>query len=433
MQCNLEKLDKNFVAVEVTLSSEEIEEALAESYKKVVQKVTIPGFRKGHIPRPILEKHFGKEVLFEEALDIMVTKGYLEALKKFELHPISQPKLDVKEALDPEKPFEFKITIEVLPEVKLGQYKELEVEKKTVHVDDAQVEERLKSLQERHAEIVLSEKTTLENGDFAVIDFEGYVDAKPFSGGAAQAYTLEIGSGSFIPGFEEQLVGMEVGTEKEIQVKFPENYQSTELAGKDATFKVALKEIKVKEYPELDDEFAKSIGNFQNIAELKEDLKSRMISTAEMNAEADFAQAVIDKAVENAEVDIPDTLIKQEMEDLMHRFEHNLAYQGITLDQYLEYFKKSKEEMMEEFRPDAIKRVKTDLVLSDISKNEKIVISEAELDEKINELAERYQQKNVNKFRRELESKGRLDDIKQAIILEKTADFLKAQAIPKVV
>lgn len=433
MQFNLEKLDKNFVAVEVTVNTEEIEEALAESYKKVVNKVNLPGFRKGHIPRPILEKQFGKEVLFEDALDIMVTKGYLEALGKYELHPIAQPKLDVKDALEAEKPFTFKINLEVLPEVKLGQYKELEVEKKIAKVDDSQVEERLKALQERHSELVLSDKKTLEKGDFSVIDFEGYVDGKPFSGGAAQGHTLEIGSGSFIPGFEDQMIGMEVGTEKDIPVTFPENYQSEELAGKDATFKVALKEIKVKEFPALDDEFAKSVGDFQNIDELKADLKSKMMTTAETNAESDFAQAAIDQAVENAEVEVPETMITQEMEDLLHRFEHNLGYQGITLEQYLEYFKKTQEEMMEEFRPEAVKRVKTDLVLTDIAKNENIVISETELDDKVEELAERYQQKNLAKFRRDLESKGRLDDIKQAIVLEKTAEFLKNQAIPKVV
>jgi trigger factor len=355
----------------------------------------------------------------------MVSKAYLNAIAEFKLEPIAQPQLDAEETLDTEKPFNFKIKLEVLPEVTLGEYKGLEVEKKDVNIDDAQVDERLQSLRERNAEVVLSEKKILEKGDFAVIDFEGFVGGQPFTGGAAQAYSLEIGSGSFIPGFEDQLVGMEVGTEKEIAVTFPGDYQSEELAGKDATFKVALKEIKVKEYPELDDEFAKSVGKFENLDELKADLKTRMITTAEKDAESDFAQAAIDKAVENANVEVPETLIQQETEDLMHRFEHNLAYQGLNLEQYLSYFKKTKEEIENEFRPEAVKRVKTDLVLSNIAKKEQIIATEAELDEKVNELATRYQQKNVAKFRKDLESKGRLEDIRQAIILEKTADFVK--------
>lgn len=433
MQFNLEKLDKNFVSVEVSVSTSEIEEALAEAYKRVVKKVNLPGFRKGHIPRPILEKQFGKEVLHEDALDIIVHKAYLQALTELKLEPIAQPQLDMEEALNPEQEFKFKIKVEVLPEVTLGQYKGLEIEKKVVNISDAQVDERLQSLRERHAEVVLSEKKVLENGDFAVIDFEGFVDGTPFAGGAAQAYTLEIGSGSFIPGFEDQLVGMEVGTEKEIQVKFPEDYHSAELAGKDATFKVSLKEIKVKEYPELDDEFAKSVGKYETLEELKAELKTRMQATAEMEAEADYAQAAIDKAAENAEVEIPETLIKQEAEDLLHRFEHNLAYQGLNLEQYLTYTKKTREEMLEEFAPEAKKRVKTDLVLSNIAKAEGIEATEAELDEKLAELAARYQQKNVAKFKKDLQANGRLEDIKQAIVLEKTADFIKENAVAKVV
>ncbi len=433
MQFNLEKLDKNLVSVEVSVSTDEIEEALAEAYKRVVKKVNLPGFRKGHVPRPILEKQFGKEVLYEDALDIIVQKAYLQALTELKLEPIAQPQLDMGETFNPEQEFKFKIKVEVLPEVTLGQYKGLEVEKKAVNIDDAQVEERLQALRERHAEIVVSDKKVLENGDFAVIDFEGFVDGKPFAGGAAQAYTLEIGSGSFIPGFEEQLVGMEVGTEKEIQVKFPEDYHSTELAGKDATFKVSLKEIKVKEYPELDDEFVKSVGKYENLEELKADLKARMQATAEMEAEAAYAQAVIDKAAENAEVDIPETLIKQEAEDLLHRFEHNLAFQGLNLDQYLAYVKKTREEMLEEFMPEARKRVKTDLVLSNIAKAEGIEATDEEVEEKVVELAARYQQKNVAKFKKNLQANGRLEDIRQAIILEKTADFIKENAVAKVV
>lgn len=429
MQFNMEKLDKNFVALEVTVNAEEVEEALAESYKRVVKKVSIPGFRKGHVPRTILEKQFGKEVLYEEAIDIIIPKGYLKALEEYKLEPIDQPKLEVKEAFEAGKPFTFKATVEVLPEVKLGQYKGLKIEKPKVEIKEEQVAERLASLQERHAELVLSDKKNLEKGDFAVIDFEGYIDGQPFSGGAAQAYSLEIGSGSFIPGFEEQLVGMEVGTDKNIKVTFPNDYPREDLAGKEATFKVSLKEIKVKEIPAADDEFAKSVGNFETIDDLKADLREKMIEWAKQESEASFTQAAINQAVENAEFETPETLVKREMEDLLHRFEHNLAYQGLTLDKYLTYVKKSREEVLEDFRPEALKRVKTDLVLSNIARAENLEVTEEELNEKLQELAERYQQKNSAKLRETLESKGQLDSIRQAILLEKASDFIKENAI----
>ena len=433
MQVNLEKLEKNFVLLEVSVDAGEIEAVLAESYKKVVNKVNLPGFRKGHIPRSVLELQFGKEVLYEDAMEIMVSKAYVQGITEYKLEPIDQPKLEMDESLDITKPFLFKIKVEVLPEVTLGKYDGLEVEKPEVQVGDEQVAERLKALQERHAELVLSDKQKLEKGDFAIIDFEGFIDQKAFPGGAAQAYTLEIGSGSFIPGFEEQLIGMNVGTEKDIQVAFPADYQSPELAGKEAIFKVNVKEIKVKEVPVLDDEFAKSVGKFETMEQLKADLAEKIKVMAEQDAEADFAQAAIDQAVDNCKVEIPELLIEREMEDLLHRFEHNLTYQGLNLERYLEYAHKTKEEVLDDFRPEAAKRVKTDLVLNSVAKSEQIEIAETELDEKIGELAVRYQHKDAVKLRKELEKKGRLGDIKQAILLEKTADLIKARSVAKIV
>ena len=431
MQFNLEKLDQNFVAIEITVDSTEVEAALAEAYKKVVHKVNLPGFRKGQIPRPILEAQFGKEVLYEEAMDILVPKAYFAALEQHQIDAIAQPKLEVKEAFGGEKPFRFIATVEVLPEVKLGKYKGLDVKKAKVKIGEEQIAERLKALQERHSELVLSDKEQVAKGDHAVIDFEGYIDGKPFPGGAAQGHTLEIGSGSFIPGFEEQLEGMMVGTEKEITVPFPQDYPKPELAGKDSTFKVALKEIKVKEVPALDDEFAKTVGKYQDLAELKAEIKEKMVVMAEQEMESNYTQELIDKAVESSKVELPDTLVKNEMEELLHSFEHNLSYQGLAFDQYLAYSKKTKEEVMEDFRPEAVKRVKTDLVLDAIAKAEALEASEEELDLKLKELALRYQQKDPAKMRKDLEKNGRLGDIKHAIILEKAADLIKASALTK--
>ena len=433
MQFTLEKLDKNFATVEVQVSPEEIEEALGESYKKVVHKVSIPGFRKGHIPRFILEKQFGKEVLYEDALDIIVPKGYSAALDQYELAPIDQPKLEVVEALDAGKTFVFKATVELMPEVQLGDYKGLTVDKTQVEVSEAQIAERLKALQERHAELILSEKQELEKGDFAVIDFEGYQDGKPFSGGAAQAYSLEIGSGSFIPGFEEQLIGMKIGEEREIGVTFPEDYHNKDLAGHPVQFHVTLKEIKVKEIPALDDEFAQSVGKFENLSQLKEDIAEKIRESAEREADRNYAQAVVDQAVAAATVEVPDVLVKREMEELLHRFEHNLSYQGLTLDQFLGYAHKTQEEVLEDFRPDAVKRVKTDLVLGSIAKQEQLAVDEAEMDAKLQEMAVQYQRKDAAELKKDLAKRGRLEDIRQAILLEKTAAFIKEQAVPHLV
>lgn len=433
MQFNLEKLEQNFVMLEVAVEPKEIEDALAESYKIVVNKVNLPGFRKGHIPRQILEAQFGKNVLYEDALDIIVSKGYFKGMEQYNLEPIDQPKLEIKEPFEEGKNFVFKAKIEVLPEVKLGQYKGLEIEKKKATVSESEIEERLKSLQERHAELVVSDKKELEKGDFSVIDFEGYVDGKAFPGGAAQGYSLEIGSGSFIPGFEEQLVGMALENSKDITVKFPEDYHSKDLAGKEATFKVTLHEIKVKEIPTVDDDFAKSVGNFETVDELKNDLREKILAMNERESEANFSDAVINTAVENATVDVPETMIKQEMDDLLHRFEHNLAYQGLTLEKYLEYTQKSNEQVKEDFRPEAVKRVKTDLILNSVAKAENIEVSEDEVNQKIQELAAMYEQKNPDKLKKDLEKNGRLSGVKQAILLEKTADFIKEQASVKIV
>jgi trigger factor len=430
MQSKLEKLDKNIVAVEITVGVEEIDAAIAQAYKKVVKKVNLPGFRKGNIPRHVLEAQFGKEVFYEDALDIIVPKVYLEALNEHKLEPIDHPKFDIIESLEAGKPFVFKATVELLPEVKLGRYKDLQVEKNRVNIGEADVEKQLKELQERHAELVLSEKETLENGDFAIIDFEGYIDGSSFPGGAAQAYSLEIGSGNFIPGFETQLIGMTVGSEREIAVTFPNDYPTHDLAGKDASFKVTLKEIKVKEIPELNDDFAQSVGKFTSLDELKSDVKEKITSMAEMDAESAYSQALLDQAVANSEVEVPKTMVDREMDELLHRFEHNLTYQGLNLEKYLEYAKKTRDEVLEDFRPEAAKRVKTDLVLDSIAKFEKIDASEAEIDEKIKELAERYQEKNAVEMKKALAAKGRLDDIKQAIVFEKTADFIKENAVP---
>ncbi|MCL6590843.1 MAG: trigger factor [Firmicutes bacterium] len=433
MQFNLEKLDKNFVALTVTVSLEEVEKALAKSYKTVVNKINLPGFRKGHIPRLILEKQFGKEILYEDAVKILVQDGYLAGIKEYDLHPIAQPKFEPVNQFEEGSPFIFKMEIEVLPEVKLGQYKGLTVEKVQKKVTEEDVDLKLKELQERHAELVLSDHTQLAQGDFAVIDYEGYVQGQAFSGGAAQSYTLEIGAGNFIAGFEDQLLGMEIGTERVISVVFPEDYYNQDLAGKKAEFKVKLKEIKVKEYPALDDEFAKSLGKFETLQELRDDLYEKIRKSSEREAELMFGNNAVKVAVDNAEVEIPESMIEQETGEMMRRFEQNLSYRGLSFDQYASYSKKTREEIEQDFRPEAFQRVKTDLVLSKIAKVEDIKITDEELNMKISELAGLYGAKDPAKFRRDLEKRGRLDAIEQSILMEKTTDFLREQSVARLV
>jgi trigger factor len=428
MQSKLLKEEKNRVTLEITVSVVEIATALDAAYRKVIQKVNIPGFRKGHVPRHVLEAQYGKEVLYEDALDIMIPDAYFAAVKEYKLEPIDQPKLDVKEALSPEQPFVFQAEVEVLPKIKLGIYKDLDIKKDKVKVGEDKVVERLAALRERHAELVLSKKELLAKGDFGVIDFEGYIDGKPFPGGAAQAHTLEIGSNSFIPGFEEKLIGMELGSERELDVAFPADYPHAELAGKPVLFKVVLKEIKTKEYPELDDEFAKSLGKFETMAALKQDILEKLTQTAQVEAESNFAQEAVVKATENAKVELPEVLIEREIEDLLHNFQHNLTYQGLTFEQYLEYAKKTADEIKQDFRPEALKRVKTDLVMMAIAKVEGLEVSDAELNTKISDMAARYQEKDPAKLRRELEKRGRLEDIRRALLLERAADLITESA-----
>jgi trigger factor len=428
MSSTLEKLEKNHVSLELTISPESIEEALGKAYLKVVQKVSLPGFRKGKIPRRILEANFGRGVLYEDAIDILVPEAYEAALKEHHLEPIDQPKFDIVKQFEEGSPFVIKATVEVVPEVTLGEYKGLKVEKTVPVVTDEQVEERLKALQDRHSELVAVDRKILEKGDFAIVDFEGYMDGKPFPGGAGQGQTLEIGGGTFIPGFEEALIGMETETEREISVTFPEDYRATELAGKPATFKVTLRDIKVKELPELDDEFAKALGA-ESMEKLKEDFKTRMQEAAEHQNEQAWEEAVIGKAVDNAQVEVPQTLVEREIDQVIHEFEHNLAYQGLNMEQYMTLAGKSEDDIRSEFKPSAEKRAKTDLVLEAIGTAEHLDASEEEIKAKITELIQSYPPKDRAKAEKELKKPSRTEGLNRALVMEKTVKFLTQNAV----
>ncbi|NLY90622.1 MAG: trigger factor [Firmicutes bacterium] len=390
MQSTLDKLDNNRVLLKFEANPEEVAAAFTQAYKKVVKQVSVPGFRKGKTPRFILEQQFGKEIFHQDAVEILVTKGYYEAVREHKLEPVDNPKIDFDGAIEEGKPFAFQAEVEVLPEVELGAYKEIKVEKEEPVVTDEEVRQELKALQERHAELVACDKQNLEKGDFAVIDFEGYLDQKPFPGGAAQGYTIEVGAGRFIPGFEDGLIGMAPGEERELNLTFPEEYHQKDLAGKAVVFKVKLHEIKTKELPALDDDFAKSMGEYETLAALEEAQRKRLQEYKEKEARRRLENEVIKKVVAESKVQLTDTLIRREVDHMVHHLEHDLEARGLKLEEYLAHTGQTLEKMREELRPQAEERVKTDLVLSAITKAEGITVSQDELKERVQYLLQFY-------------------------------------------
>jgi len=435
MQTSLDKLDQNRVALEFTAEPKEVEEALAQAFKKVVKKVSIPGFRKGKVPRRVLENHYGKEVLYEDAMEILVSKGYYEAIAEHDLEPIDEPKLEIVQGIENAQPFVFKAEVEVLPEVILGAYKEVKVEKTQPTVTDEDVEKELDALRQRHAELVSVEKDAVEKGDFAVIDFDGYIDGNAFPGGAGQGYTVEVGADRFIPGFEEGLVGMAPGSEQEIKVTFPADYHSAELAGKEASFQIKLHEIKRKELPELDDEFAKSLGRAETMDELRKDLKEQMQKTAESEGEKHFERSVVEKAVQESTVEIPEKLVERELDHFVHDIEHDLSHRGIQLEQYLESVKQTEEEFRQGLKGEAEQRVKTDLVLSSVGKAEGIDVTDDEIKGRIEETLQYYPENQRNDLRKRMQSPNVAEGVKSSLLREKTikrlVDLAESKEIEK--
>lgn len=431
MECNLDRLEKNQVSLEVIATPQEVKEAVTAACRKVAQNLSVPGFRRGKIPRHILEQRVGRDYLYREAMEDLVARGYFQALQEHDLHPVTEPELDIAEKLEEDKPFVFKAKLEVLPEVKLADYKGMKVEKKVRQITGDRVEEELRFLQEQYAELVGAEKESLEKGDFAVIDFDGYVDGKPFPGGTGQGVTVEVGAGRFLPEFEEQLPGMKPGEEKEIKAVFPEDYPRPELAGREAVFQVKLQEIKVRELPELNDEFAASLGMGKTLDEMRQFLRDELQKRADQEAEREFERAVVEKVVDASEVLLTDTLVNRELDRLVHDFEHELAHRGIKLEQYLENREKSEEEFKKELRPTAEKRAKTELVLFSIADKEGITVTEEEINRQ-KEIFRPYLEK-LSKRERPQREELIEDGIRSSLRKEKTVRFLISQVEPVIV
>lgn len=429
MEVKVEKLEKNKVSLEVEVGADQVDKALAQAYRRVVQKVNIPGFRRGHVPRKILEMRLGKGVLYEEAIEILLPEAYAQAVEESELEPIDQPQVD-NVHIEEGSPFRFSATVEVKPEVKLGQYKGLPVEKEKVEVSAEDVDKFLENLRERTATWRVVEEGEAEDGDLVIIDFTGYVNDEPLQGGKGENHSLILGSGSFIPGFEEQLLGVKPGEERRIQVTFPEDYHNKELAGVKAEFTVQVKEIKRKELAPLDDEFAKDVSQFSTLEELKEDIRKKLLETAENKAENKFREELVKQAVANAEVEVPETLVKRRVEAMVHDLEHRLQQQGIPLDAYLKYSEKTLEELKDEFGEVARESVKTDLVLEAIAKAEGIETKEEEVEAELDTMVAGIaaEEAKLKELKQNLQESGHVDLITDNLIRRKTIDLLAAGA-----
>ncbi len=420
MSAKWEKQEGNQGVLTIEVDADTVNKGLDAAFNKVVKQVNVPGFRKGKMPRGMFEKRFGVEALYQDALDILLPEAYANAVMEAGIEPIDRPEIDV-EQLEKGQPLIIKATVQVKPEVKLGDYKGLEVEKVETEVTAEDVDAEIKALQERHAELAVKEEGQTAEGDTVTIDFEGFVDGEAFEGGKAENYALELGSGSFIPGFEEQLVGLEAGAEKEVEVSFPEEYHAAELAGKPATFKVKLHEIKTKELPELDDEFAKDVDEeVETLAALKEKIENRLKESKKNEAEQKLRDSLVEKAAENAEVEVPEVMVKNEVDRMMDEFGQRLQMQGMNLELYFQFSGQTEEDLRGQMQEDAKKRVLTNLTLEAIAKAENIEVSDEEAEKEVEELAAQYNMPADN-IKQAL---GGLDNLKADLQVRKAVEFL---------
>lgn len=427
MKATWEKIEKNLGVLEVEVEAERVAAALDKAFNKVVKKANVPGFRKGKVPRPIFESRFGVESLYQDAIDILLPEVYGEAVEQTDIFPVDRPEVDIEQFAKGQA-FIFKAKITVKPEVKLGQYKGLEVPVQKAEVTEDELNAELKRLQERHAELVVVEEGAAANGDIAVIDFDGSVDGVPFEGGAAERHSLELGSNSFIPGFEEQVVGMATGDFKDVEVTFPEAYHAENLAGKAAVFKVKLHEIKRKQLPELDDEFAKDVSEFDTLEEYKADLKAQLESRKQDELKGVRETAVVDKAAANAELEIPEAMINSEVQNMVRDFDNRLRQQGMNMDMFLSFSGQTREDLEGQMKSDAEKRVRNNLVLEVIAKEENIEVSEEEVNQELATMAESFK-RSPEEIRSILAANGSLSSLSEEISLRKTIDLLIASSV----
>ena len=425
MSVSVENVEKNVVALNVTVESEKFVEAVNQAAKSLAKKVNVPGFRKGKAPRRMVELTVGTSALYDEALDHLIGPAYAQAVTESGINPVDRPEVELVQC-EEGKELIFKAKVVVQPEVELGEYKGLNIEQEAVSVSDEEVDEELKNRQQQHARLQTIEEGKIETGDIVVLDFEGFKDDEPFEGGKAEDYELTIGSGTFIPGFEEGLVGAEVGQHIDVNVTFPAEYHSAELAGQNAVFKCDIKRVQRKELSPLDDEFAKDVSEFDTLDELKNDLRNKLMKINEAKVKDEHLKAIIAKAVDNSSVEIPEVMFKQRIDEMFEELNNSLIQQGMNMDLYYQFTSSSEESLRERLRPQAVESVKRDLVLDAIAKAEGITVTEDEVNDGIKNLGERYQQ-DPAVLKKSLIERGQMEFYIQSLIQEKTVSFLVEQ------
>lgn len=423
MEAKMEKIETNVVKLEIKVEAEKFNEALKKAYNKNKMHFNVQGFRKGKVPMAMVKKFYGVEVLYDDAVNFVMQETYPKALEENDIKPVDYPKVDIVEVGEG-KDLVYTAEITVYPEVKLGEYKGLEVKKPSYEVTDEDVENEVKNMQEKNARVEAKPADqAIENGDIAVIDFKGFIDGNAFEGGEGKDYSLEIGSGSFIDNFEGQLVGAKVGDEKKVVVTFPENYGKEDLNGKEATFEVKVNEIKAKELPVVDDEFAKDVSEFETVDELKADIRKKMEEHNAERAKRELEEAVITAAIDCTEIDLPEVMVEKEIDAMIKDLEMRLKYQGLTLDQYMEYTSNSIDKVRDLMKENAERKVRGDLVLNAISEAEKIEATEDELREKAKEVSKMYSASEDEKMI-DLLLKAQKDALENDIKITKTIQLL---------
>ena len=421
MSLQVEKMEKNMAKLTIEVAAEDLEKAMQNAYQKAKGRISIPGFRKGKAPRKMIEQMYGKGIFLEDAVNALIPEHYSKALAECDLEIVSQPTIDITQA-EPGKALIFTAEVATKPEVTLGDYKGVEVPKTEINVTDEDVDAEIKKEQEKNSRTINVEDRGAQLQDVVTIDFEGSVDGVPFDGGQATEYPLTLGSNTFIPGFEDQLVGAKVGDDVDVKVTFPEEYQAKELAGKEAVFKCAVKKIEAKELPELDDDFAKDVSEFDTLAEYKEHVKTNLVERKENEAKRAKEDAAVDKAIENAQMDIPEAMLQTQCRQMLDDFSRRMQSQGLSMEQYFQFTGMTADKMMEDMKPQALKRIQTRLVLEKVAEVENIQPTEEEVNEEIAKMAEAYKME-ADKLK-ELLGERELEQMKKDMAVQKAVTVI---------
>lgn len=426
MSLQVEKLEKNMAKLTIEVSAEDFDAAIQKAYLKNKGKISIPGFRKGKAPRKMIEKMYGAGIFYEDAVNALIPERYAQEADNCDLEIVSQPKIDVVQ-VEAGKPFIFTAEVATKPEVVLGEYKGIQVEAQKVEVTDEEVQAEVDKEREKNSRVIDVDDRAVEMGDIVKLDYEGFVDDVPFAGGKGENHELVIGSGSFIPGFEDQLVGAVIDEEKEVHVTFPEEYHAKELAGKAAVFKCTVHEIKVKELPEADDDFAQDVSDFDTMEEYKADIRTKLTERKEKEAKSAKEIAVVEKIVENAQMDIPDPMVDSQVRQMADEFAQRVQSQGLTVDQYFQFTGMTAEKLFAQMRPDALKRIQNSLVLEAVAKAENVQIDDERLEEELKRMAEAYGME-LDKLKEAI-SEDTKDQIRKDLAVQAAVDLVRDAAV----